>query len=83
MRKFGAYTLLELLIVLSVILILTVAFLAVFLRTRENTRQIACLSNLRQLATATQQYCQDHEGQYPKNRGMETGSPPPRSGKRY
>jgi len=59
-----AFTLIELLVVIAIIAILAAILFPVFARAREAARQSACLSNLRQMSSATAMYVQDYEA-YP------------------
>ena len=59
-----AFTLIELLVVIAIIAILTAILFPVFARAREKSRQVGCLSNLRQMALGVSMYTQDYEG-YP------------------
>ena len=60
-----AFTLIEILVVIAIIGILSALLFPVFGRARENGRKIACLSNMKQLGLAFQQYTQDSRGKYP------------------
>lgn len=64
-RSMG-YTLVELLIVMAVAAVLSALLLTVFARVREKGRQTTCVSNLRQIGLAVQQYVQDNDGRYPR-----------------
>jgi prepilin-type N-terminal cleavage/methylation domain-containing protein len=64
-RAHAAFTLIELLVVIAIIAILAAILFPVFAQAREKARQATCLSNLKQLGTATQMYMQDYEGSYP------------------
>lgn len=60
-----AFTLIELLVVIAIIAILAAILFPVFAQARAKARQIACLSNLKQIATATMMYAQDYDESYP------------------
>jgi len=59
MRK--GFTLIELLVVIAIIAILAAILFPVFAKAREKARQTSCLSNQRQITTATMIYVQDHQ----------------------
>ena len=61
----AGFTLIEILVVIAIIGILSAILFPVFSRARENGRKTACLSNLKQLGLAFQQYTQDYRGKYP------------------
>ncbi len=66
-RRSG-FTLIELLVVIAIIAILAAILFPVFAQAREKARQASCLSNLKQIGTATMMYCQDYdEGLPPKH----------------
>lgn len=60
-----AFTLIEILVVIAIIGILSAILFPVLSRARENGRKTACLSNMKQLGMAFQQYAQDSRGKYP------------------
>jgi len=60
-----AFTLVEMLIVISIIGLLAALLFPVFARVRESARTTSCSSNLRQLGLAFTQYTQDYGGRYP------------------
>jgi prepilin-type N-terminal cleavage/methylation domain-containing protein/prepilin-type processing-associated H-X9-DG protein len=64
-RKRG-FTLVEMLIALTIIVLLVATLLPVIGRAREAGRRTSCLSNLRQLGTAFSQYANDAGRRYPR-----------------
>jgi len=60
-----AFTLIELLVVIAIIAILAAILFPVFAQVREKARAIACISNLRQLSLALQQYSNDNDEVFP------------------
>jgi len=60
MRKRIGFTLLELLIVISIIMILMSMLMPVLKKTREKTKTISCASNLRQVGAGTISYSFDY-----------------------
>ena len=60
-----AFTLLELLVVISIIAILAAILFPVFARARENARRTSCQSNLKQIGLGILQYTQDYDETYP------------------
>jgi prepilin-type N-terminal cleavage/methylation domain-containing protein/prepilin-type processing-associated H-X9-DG protein len=56
-----AFTLIELLVVIAIIAILAAILFPVFAQAREKARGAACLSNMKQIGTATMMYAQDHD----------------------
>ena len=58
----GAFTLLELLVVIAVIAILAALLLPAFAHAKEKAKQLACFSNMRQLALAARLYMDDYNG---------------------
>ncbi len=58
------FTLIELLVVIAIIAILAAILFPVFAQAREKARQTSCLSNMKQLGTATIMYSQDNDEAY-------------------
>jgi prepilin-type N-terminal cleavage/methylation domain-containing protein/prepilin-type processing-associated H-X9-DG protein len=63
-RRAG-FTLVELLVVTSVLAVLSGMLLPVFARARERGREAACRSHIRQLGMGLLLYTQDYDGQFP------------------
>lgn len=70
-----AFTLIELLVVIAIIALLIAVLLPVLAVSHEQARTVVCLSNLRQLATAAQQYASMYQGFFPPAYDM-TARPP-------
>lgn len=60
-RTQRAFTLIELLVVIAIIAVLAAILFPVFAQARESARQTTCLSNLKQIGTATMMYLQDYD----------------------
>src|SRR5579875_2583519 len=59
-RRHG-FTLVELLVVIAIISVLAAILFPAFASAREKARQIACLSNEKQMGLAVMQYSQDND----------------------
>ena len=59
------FTLIELLVVIAIIAILAAILFPVFAQARAKARQIACVSNVRQIGMAWMQYIQDNDEAFP------------------
>ena len=68
------FSLIELLVVLTIIAALVAIVLAALGQVQERGRKATCQSNLRQVALAMQQYVQDNDGAYPRAYGAEAGA---------
>ena len=60
-RNRRAFTLIELLVVIAIIAILAAILFPVFAQARARARAISCISNLKQLGTASMMYAQDYD----------------------
>ena len=74
--KCGAFTLIELLVVIAIIAILAAILFPVFAKARDKARQTSCLSNAKQIGTATMMYIQDYDENYPHHNWQTTTTPP-------
>ena len=75
-RKSNAFTLIELLVVIAIIAILAAILFPVFARAREAARKTTCLSNMKQLGTASIMYSEDYdENFYPHRFNCTAGAP--------
>jgi prepilin-type N-terminal cleavage/methylation domain-containing protein/prepilin-type processing-associated H-X9-DG protein len=74
-RHYQGFTLIELLVVIAIIAILAAILFPVFAQAREQARKTSCLSNMKQIGTATMLYVQDYDETYPMNlyMGFEPG----------
>lgn len=71
----SAFTLIEILVVISIIAILISILMPTLQSAREVARQAVCLSNLRQISLGINTYAIDNGGYYPSSRGY--GAVPP------
>src|SRR5690349_21986578 len=63
-KQHSGFTLIELLVNSAIIAILVAILAPVLAEVRESMRRYGCISNLRQLGTATAMYAQDYDEQY-------------------
>lgn len=64
-HRSSGFTLIELLVVIAIIAILAAILFPVFAQAREKARQTSCLSNQKQIGTATMMYVQDYDEMMP------------------
>lgn len=65
MKRKTAFTLVELLVVISVISLMMAILMPTLGRARQQGKSVVCLSNLRQMGVAAQSYVNDNDGYYP------------------
>ena len=65
-----AFTLVELLVVISIIAVLVAILLPALNKAREQAKLVSCMSNVRQVGLACITYAADNEGWYPENPGQ-------------
>ena len=74
LRRMAGFTIVELLVVITVVSLLLSLLMPVFSKTKEVGRRLTCASNQRQMFLAYSGYGGDYQ-QYPTNYGPEMGNP--------
>lgn len=74
-RRRHGFTLIEMMIVLSILSILFAILLPVLMRARLKSYHTACIQNERNIATALQLYANENENLYPDSLSALTGRP--------
>ncbi|WP_309690878.1 DUF1559 domain-containing protein [Armatimonas sp.] len=71
----SAFTLIELLVVIAIIAILAAILFPVFAQARAKARQIACVSNMKQIGVGIMMYSQDYDETYPMSNFRDPAKP--------
>ena len=74
--KIRGFTLVELLVVISIIALLVAILLPALNKAREQAKLISCMSNIRQVGLGCITYAVDNEGWYPENPIQQSGPSP-------
>jgi prepilin-type N-terminal cleavage/methylation domain-containing protein/prepilin-type processing-associated H-X9-DG protein len=72
-RKFGAFTLIEVLCVVAIIAILAALLLPVLNQGQAKARRIQCVDNLKQVGVGFHAFMNDHHGRFPMQVAMSEG----------
>jgi|GEM_PF-2323108 len=73
-RVRSAFTLVEMLVVIAIIIVMVAFLLPVLNRAREKSRQVSCISNQRQLSLALSMAVQDNQEVFPGKMGVDDGT---------
>src|SRR4051794_3412540 len=66
LRRFGGFTLVELLVVIGIIALLISILLPSLAKAREQGNRIKCASNIRQIAMGARMYANEQKGKFPR-----------------
>src|SRR5436189_1905979 len=72
-RQPRGFTVMELLIVIAILVILASLLLPALGRAKENTRRIACISNLKQISAGMHSFAADHDDVFPWRLPVDAG----------
>src|SRR6266513_4458959 len=64
-ERISAFTLLELLVVISIIVVLAALLLPALAKTKAKANRIACLNNLKQIGAASHLFANEHGDKFP------------------
>src|SRR5690606_31964440 len=67
------FTLIEMLVVMAIIAILAAMLLPAVVQSKSRAHQIACVSNLKQVGVAYQNFVNDHDGRFPMDVSVRDG----------
>ncbi len=67
-RRQSAFTLIEMMVVVAIILILAAMLLPALSRAKDQANRVTCINNIRQLNVSAQMYADENEDQYPPRR---------------
>lgn len=73
---YGAFSLVELLVVVAIILIVYVMYLSPSAKSYQRSKQAACRGNLQFIYVALQTYAAENHANYPALKGAQTAEPP-------
>lgn len=74
-RHLRAFTLVEMIVVIAILIVLVALLYPVYEKSRERARRVACMANLRQLGIAIHLYSGEWDGKVPPRIGKGTGNP--------
>lgn len=71
-RRWGAFSLIELLVSIAMVVVLVALLLTVVSRSRAAAQSVSCTSNLRQIHGAMMLYCRENSGRFPDPYELDT-----------